>query len=129
MVDTSEAGLEEYHRGVGAVTGAFAEHSHRVRAIESRLKEHYAGRAPAASVAKSIRLIQEQEKEKLQLVISVENAQRRWLTLRTPLLQTAALQMARQRHHAAHAIDEKEEGKLPEVIQARLLSCCFFAQW
>lgn len=68
IADPSEAGLEEYHRAVAAVTAAFADQSSRIRAIESRLKEHYAGLAPVASIARSIRAIQEQEKEKLQLV-------------------------------------------------------------
>ena len=95
MAEHSETALEDYQRDVAAITARFAECSHRIRAIEWRLKDEFTELAPAVSIAKSIRVIQDHEREKLQL--------------------TAALQMARQRHSAAQTISEQEEEKLPEV--------------
>jgi len=68
LSDHSEGGLEEYNRSCGAITMRFAEHSHRIRAIEGRLLGDFPGNKAALSISKAIRNVQLMEKEKLQLV-------------------------------------------------------------
>lgn len=95
MSDQGETGLEEYQRSCNAVTARFAEHSSRIRAVESCLINTHKDAPAAARIARSIRTIQELEREKLQV--------------------TAALQIARQRSAAANSLRETSDEELPEV--------------